>query len=207
LLVSALRAGVLRAGLATLCAAVLTTACAAGEQAQTAQEQPTLDGTLGKIHNIRLNGVAFHAPSGGPSYPAGADVPMSVFITNSGTSSDSLTNVTSTAFSGWSIESSSSLATSTSGSSASASQSPEKIAAGTSLSLGLRNLNPDGTGSPQTLVMTGLAKKAAPLWPGGSIKVTFTFAKAGQTTLIVPVELSDVPNQKTVPPIPGADEG
>ena len=38
-------------------------------------------------------------------------------------------------------------------------------------------------------MLKGLASNIAPLTPGMSVKVTFTFANAGQATLTVPVHL------------------
>jgi copper(I)-binding protein len=200
-----LRVSALRAALVALSAAVLTAACAAGQHAQTAEEKPTIDGTQGSVGAIQLESVALHTPPNS-SYPAGASVPMSVYIANTGNTADTLTNVTSTAFTGWGVVASSSGQTSSAAASpatsaaGSAPGTPQRIGAGGALSLGLQKLTSNGTGSPQTLVLQGLASKSAPLYPGSAVKITFTFAKAGQTTLTVPVQLSVTPNQQTLAP-------
>jgi copper(I)-binding protein len=43
--------------------------------------------------------------------------------------------------------------------------------------------------------------KNGPLFPGESVPVTFTFAKAGQITLRVPVQLSVAPHNSIVPSV------
>jgi hypothetical protein len=197
-----------RAALVALSAAALTAACAAGQHAATSVEKPTLDGTQGRVGSILLEGVALHAPTD-RYYPGGADVPLAVYIVNNGRSSDSLTNVTSTAFTrGWGVVDtttpsgapSSPARTSASGSPGAASAgTPQQIGSGAALGLGLRNLAPGGVASPRTLVLKGLATNSAPLFPGTTVKITFSFAKAGQTTLTVPVALTTTPNTATLP--------
>jgi periplasmic copper chaperone A len=189
----------LRAGLVALSAVFLTAACAAGQQAQTSNERPSLDGTQGSVGAIQLEDVALHAPTG-TSYSAGDSVPMSVYINNNAESADTLTGVTSSAFTGWDVVSTPSVQVSAAPGAAAATGSPQQIGAGAAVGLGLENLTAEGTGSAETLVLTGLAKKDAPLTPGMAVKITFTFAKAGQTTLTVPVQLSSNPKHQTLRP-------
>jgi hypothetical protein len=201
----------LRAALVALSAAVLTAACAAGQQAQTGREKPTIDGTEGSVGNIKLVNVSLHTPTG-TSYAAGANVPMTVYIANSGASDDTLTDVTSTEFpGGWQVVSTSSLTGDASTPAASPSPSSSgaasggaslPIAAGSAVGLGISGLNTGDGKSKQTLVLEGLAKQGAPLTPGMAVKITFTFANAGQTTLTVPVQLSTTPNEQTLPASP-----
>ena len=195
-----MRVTALRAALTVLAAAALTAACAAGQQAQTSNENPSLDGTSGSVGSIRLGGVALHTPTPpATSYPAGATVPMSVHIANSGNTPDTLTNVSSPAFQGWDVVPTPAVQVAGAGAAA-ATGAPQRIAAGGAVSLGLKDLTPSGTGSPETLVLHGLANSAAPLYPGQAVRITFTFAKAGQTTLTVPVQLSEKPNEQTLRP-------
>jgi copper(I)-binding protein len=191
----------LRAALVALSAAFLTAACAAGQDAQTANEKPSLDGTQGSVGSIQLEGVALHSPPGS-SYPASSNVPMSVYIANNGQSADTLTSVTSTAFSGWDVVATPSVQVSAAAGAtpAPASGSPQQIGPGAALGFGLTDLTATGTGSATTLVMMGLAKTSAPLYPGMAVKITFTFAKAGQTTLTVPIHLSVNPPLQTLRP-------
>jgi hypothetical protein len=151
---------------------------------------------------MRLEGVAIHTPEKG-SYPAAADVPMSIYLANTGDNADELTNVTSPAFpGGWDVVSTPSLGSSAAPASggATSSGSPQRIAPGDAVGLGLQDLSPNGTGSASTLVLKGLAAKNAPLYPGMAVKITFTFRDAGQTTLTVPVQLPKEPNEQTLRP-------
>lgn len=190
----------LRAALVAVSAAVLTAACAAGQQAQTAQERPSIDGTTGVIGQLQLEGVALHAPTGIRAYPAGSAVAMKLYIVNNGQSGDTLTNVTSSAFTGWQVVSTPAVPAATATGGGSESGTPQQIGPGAAIGLGLTNLTPGGTGSAETLVLTGLKTSSAPLYPGSAVPVTFTFANAGQTTLTVPVQVSAQPNSQTLAP-------
>lgn len=175
-------------------ALLLTASCAAGQHAATAEIVPAIDGTSGIVGALRLEGVAIHAP-GGASYAAGSNAELAIVIANGGNSDDTLTNVASPAFSGWGI-----VATTAATSAAIPSGgTPTVIPAGTSLSLGLKNLGTASPNSPKTLILTSLAKNSSPLFPGASVKITYTFAKAGAKTLTVPVQLATVANEASVP--------
>ncbi|HET6876574.1 MAG TPA: hypothetical protein VFH38_03510 [Jatrophihabitans sp.] len=92
-------AGRLRIGLA-VAAALLASACAAGQQAQTADEKPTLDGTNADVGAIALRAIAIEAPTQ-VSYKPGDDAPISIVLVNSSSKPDTLTSVRSSAASGW----------------------------------------------------------------------------------------------------------
>lgn len=83
-----------------IAALATTSACAAGQHAQTAEESPTVDGTAGIIGALHLNEVAIKAPTGGPSYPAGSAVQVQAAIVNTGTGTDQLVGVSATGASG-----------------------------------------------------------------------------------------------------------
>ena len=68
----------------------LTSACAAGQIAQTANQKPTLDGTEANVGNIGLRGLAIVAP-GATFYPVGSNARVRVVIVNSGATGDRLT--------------------------------------------------------------------------------------------------------------------
>jgi len=190
---------------AAVVVAVLSAACAAGQHAATAEEKPTLDGTQGQVGKMQLEGVAFRAPTPGNSYPAGASVPLAAYIVNNGQTADKLVRVSSSEFpGGWNVVSTPSLLPGPSGAASSAPRtgttngSPVKIGSGLAVGYGLQNLSPSGAGSPESIVLLGY-KGPDPLFPGMSIKVTFSFANAGDTTLTVPVGLTDAPNGQTLP--------
>jgi copper(I)-binding protein len=189
-----LRVSGFRAALVALGAAVLTAACAAGQQAQTAEEKSSVDATQGGVGKIQLVGVAMRAPSG-TSYASGSSVPLIAYIVNNGQTSDQLVKIASTAFKGWSVVPSKSVTTATSGATTAAGPA-QTIGAGSALGFGLQNLTPSGAGSPKTIMLSGLAMR---LYPGSSIKITFSFANAGDATLTVPVQEGNAPNGQTLP--------
>ena len=137
-------------------------------------------------------------PRPAASYPSGSTVPLSVYIANNGTTPDKLVNVQSSAFSGgWSVVPGASLdsgsASTSTASSTSGSGGPQTIGPNQAVGFGMQNLTPSGSGSPKAIVLRGLTQQSAPLFPGTAVKVTFTFANAGQTTLTVPVKISTDP--------------
>lgn len=180
------------AGAIVAAGAVMASAsCAAGQNAATSEEVSSVDAASATVGNMQLAGVAIQAPSGS-SYAAGSSAALSLTIVNNGASADTLADVTSPAFSSWGIVNTSAVAAATTR------PTPTQIPPGTSLRLGLRNLGSSSSNSLQTLVLTSLAKKSSPLFPGGSVSITFRFTKAGATTLTVPVQLSTTPNDATV---------
>jgi copper(I)-binding protein len=84
-------------------AALLTSACAAGQQAATSNEKPTLDGANAAVADINLRGVLVEAPTGVDSthYPVGSDAELKVVIVNNGRNTDHLVSVSSPAFGDW----------------------------------------------------------------------------------------------------------
>lgn len=91
-----------RLGLGVLIAATLfTSACAAGQQAQTADQKPTLDGTEASVGDLKLRGLVIEAPKSATSYAAGSNVPVKLVLVNTGQRSDTLTSITSSAIAGW----------------------------------------------------------------------------------------------------------
>ncbi len=173
-------------GIAVLAMAALVSSCAAGMKAPTAEVKPALDATTAEIGDIQLATVALHAPSGA-AYESGQSAQLTMVIVNNGRRSDTLVSVTTPAFAGWGI-----VPTADATNAAATGAAGVTIAAGSAVQLGLQNLGttPDGA-SAQTLVLRSLTAGASPLYPGSSIKITFGFARAGSTTVTVPVQLSD----------------
>ena len=192
---------------AAVVAAALSAGCAAGKQAQTAYEKPSVDAAQGAVGNILLESVALHAPDGS-SYAKGATVPLTVYIANNGTTADTLTGITSTNFPGGYTVSSTAGASSAapsggaaSTSSGSASPKTVQIGAGEAVGFGLQNLGTGSGSSAQSIQLSKLTPPsgAAALYPGEAVQITFTFAKAGQTTLNVPVQVTTKPNEQYLP--------
>ena len=188
-----------RVGLGVAVAAALaTSACAAGQQASTANERPTIDGVDGTVGAINLRGLNIEAPSAGSvSYPVGSDVAVKLVIVNNGQQPDQLKSITSAAFSGWHAYASTDQAEAViAESSPSATTTPTttptgsvKIAPGTRKSWG----TPEAKGA---LLLLGTTRV---LHPGTAVRITFTFAQAGSVTLAVPIALSGSPNTSPIP--------
>jgi copper(I)-binding protein len=181
-----------RAGIAVAAiAALLTSACAAGQQAETAEESPTLDGTNADVGKIALRGLAIESPHG-IAYQPGSSATVKIVIVNRGSSTDRLTSITSPAASGWAAYGGA--AASSSASSGPAAEvlkplSAVAITPGDRVSYG----TPDATG---TLLLTQV-KQA--IRPGTQISMTFTFADAGSVKVTVPVQLSTNPPTAVLP--------
>lgn len=191
-------------------AALGLTSCAAGQYAATAVVKPAIAGTSGAVGSMELQNVSIQAPnvsgrdSGTKYYTAGDNAPMALTVTNVGHAADTLTAVTSPAFTSWTIVGTGSSASASAGAGA-ASGSPtpvQNIAPNERVGLGLSNLGVGSGTSPQTLVLTGLTASAGNLYPGASVDVTFTFSSAGSITLHVPVDLSSTPTSGSVSPLP-----
>jgi hypothetical protein len=206
-----------RAGLTVtlIGAALVTSACANGQEAQTAQEKPTLDGTNTTAGNMVLRGLVIESPPTG-KYSSGDDPLLRVVIVNKSGSADTLTGISGSAFSSWGSFAStdeanafiagqqrgaggaSSSASGTTASSAPTTTAPlplgeqkVPIAPGTSYASGQAS-------SPGVLLLEDL--KLSSLYPAQSVTLKFTFDKSGSVSVRVPVALSSTPGSETVPP-------
>lgn len=180
-------------GLLALCATLLTSACAAGQLAQTANEVPAIDGTSGGVGALQLHAVAIKSPAGATAYSAGDAAELQLVIVNTGHNDDTLASVSTPAASAFHVfasaaeasaanspsASSSASASGSASSSATASAVSLVVPAGRTLSLGVVETDP--------VLLLRLSKT---LFPGPSVAITFTFAKAGAVTIAVPVQLS-----------------
>lgn len=200
-----------RIGIALLavCATALTS-CAAGQYAQTAYQTPAIDGLAkAKVGSLELRGVAVLTPPNGISYAEGDDAQVTLAIVNVGQTDDTLTSVSTPAADGYTIEAQASGAASDSAapsSTASSGAAPSGSASGAS-SIAIPPGQSVTFSSPvadNKLVLTGLKQK---VFPGTSIQITFTFAKAGAITATVPVQLSEDTGSSTIPAETGSAGG
>lgn len=160
-------------------AVVLTAGCAAGQIAQTAEEQPAVPGAQASVGPIQLHNITVAYPSGGV-YDAGSTARLNFVITNTGLKADHLVSV-----------SSGSARTVQIVPKKSGTVAPQGGTAAATLKIGPQaNLRVFGPG-PKVL-MVGLVR---PLRSSQQTTVTFRFAKAGQVRVGVPV----APSAKTLP--------
>jgi periplasmic copper chaperone A len=181
-------------------AALLTSACAAGQQAQTADERPTIDGTNVTVGDVKLQALAVAAPTTPKGYPAGSNVNLTVTIVNTGTTQDTLTSISSPSAKAWGYFPSGVASTATSTVSG---RHSIPLLPGRRTSFGLY-------GSTATLSLIGVTgPSGGPLFPAGQIKLTFTFAHSGTGTALVPVQITPngYENAQTVPPLPSDSDG
>jgi copper(I)-binding protein len=90
-------------GLVAVCAALLTSACATGQEAQTANIVPAIDATNGTVGDLQLNDVSIKPPPNGPSYQLGDAAQLQLVIVNNGHVADTLQSVSSPAASGYQV--------------------------------------------------------------------------------------------------------
>jgi copper(I)-binding protein len=212
---------------AAVAASLLTSACAAGRHAQTAQERATLDGTYASVGSIDLRGLAIAAPSG-PSYPAGSAVTVKLVLINSSTGrsakSDTLVGISSPAFNGWAAYPTIAAAqAATSGpTSAASSSSSGNVATsppatqGESISAAPSVSTTPSAGGPVTSVPIGPGQRISwgvpeatgalvltgakrAIYPGSTIPITFSFTDAGAVTVAVPVQITSSPATSVLP--------
>jgi len=204
---------------------LLVTGCAAGQQAQTIEQTPSIDGVQAEVGDIAIRAAGIAAPESGASYPKGSDAPLRMVIINRGATTDKLVSVTSTMAGGATFSAGSSSSSAGSGETASSASdsssaspsasdsSPAATASGapssssspaenTPIELAGRQAVQIGTGSGgPTVMLTGLTTD---LFPSQPVPVTLTFQSGASVTLTVAVRLtSEVPTAPTVSNVAG----
>ena len=157
-------------------AGLLAVGCSAGQQAQTATEQPTIDRTNVNVGNLSLLDMALAYPSSG-RYARGADARLDMVIANNDlVTADALVAVRTDAAERVVVSPTSEV----------------KIPADSAVSF--RSSRPSVT-------LVGLTRS---MWPAEDVKVTFLFARAGAVTATVPVAapVNPVPPAPTRSPAP-----
>jgi len=225
-----------RVGLAAaVVAALLTSACAAGQYAQSATEQESIDGTKAEVGQMTLGGLAVEAPDNGVSYEPGSAARVKVVIVNSGQQADKLTSITGSSITGWgafanAADASAYAAAQAAAGAPSSDGAPSSGSAAASGSAAPSGSSAAGGPQPQSSVEVGphsrvqfgsdQAEGAAPnrvlllnglkstLHSGMTIELTFTFERAGTVTARVPVQLSKDAQTSVIPgPSATGEEG
>lgn len=138
--------------------ALAVSGCAAGQISQTAQEVAAIDGGNATVGQIGVRNVLFEAPAAA-NYGPGSTVPVSLVISNNGTSQDTLTAVSTPIGASVAIRNS-------------------------KISLPAQHNVTVGSTGTNAISVKGLT---ASLCFGTSVPVTFTFAEAGTVTVNVPI--------------------
>jgi copper(I)-binding protein len=188
--------------------ALLSSACAIGQHAATATDRPAIDGTTVQTGLLKLDDISIQAPdittrsTGKAFYAPGDNAPMTLVIDNNGHTADVLTGVTGASTS-WSVVATAKASDKTA---VAAGATSVTIPPGGSVSLGLSGLGVGSGVSPQTLVLQSLTGPAD-VYPGSDVPLTFTFKNSPTVTVEVPVQLTSVPNDISIPaPASGAGD-
>ena len=148
---------------AVLLSAALLSACGTGLEAQTYKPRTPHDSTSATLGKIALRGLAVDPPAEGESLTAGGHAVVTGVLVNTGTEDDALVDASSDAAATVALETADQQGT------------VPIPAAGTS-------------GTAWSLVLDGLK---ADLQPGRYVTLTLVFAKAGRTTVQVPIRTTD----------------
>lgn len=208
---------VLGAGVSALGAALVLAGCGAGQITQTDTQQPAVNGTYAQVKTIVLRNAAVQYPAQGPGYAAGSPAPLTLTVINQGQQDDKLVSVTSEGASGpaqisgdTAIVAGHSLVIGPADAveqgappqSESANSTPasdaNQPASGAPSSAPSSSAPNSASNAPQTGESGGAASQLGsgkvvlpglkqPLWPGATIKVTFTFQNAGPIVVELPV--------------------
>jgi copper(I)-binding protein len=207
-------------GLVAVLVTLLTSACATGQHAQTADEVPAIDATSGSVGSLQLHEVAIKTPPGS-SYAAGDAAVLQLVVVNTGHDTDTLQTVTTPGAAGFQVFASAADASSAASPSSSSAADTSSAASPSSSSAADTSSAASSSSSSAASGSTSAASTAAPapgaldvaagqalslsvtgtdrvlvlrltktLFPASSLQVTFTFAKAGSVTLTVPTQIS-----------------
>lgn len=146
-------------------AALLLSGCAAGQVSQTAQQVVAIDGGNATAGHIGVRNVLVATPPAA-NYPQGSSAALSMVVSNDGLDTDSLIGISTPA-------------------AESVALSAQKISLPAQSNVTLAD------GGAATATLTGFTKAFC---YGQSIPLTFSFEKAGQLTVNVPIE---TPNERT----------
>jgi len=144
--------------LATTTALALS-GCASGQISQTADQVAAIDGANGSVGPIGVRDVLL-APTEDNSWPAGSDIPVRLWLTNSAVTADTLSSASSPGAASVTVD----------GDGKVGAQSRVRVDEDTEL----------------TVTVTGLKDE---LQTGHSLPVTFVFTTAGSITVNVPIEM------------------
>jgi len=192
--------------------ALLATACGSGQVAQTATQVITAEGANAQRGGVAVRGVLIPTPARG-SYQAGEPAPLYLAISTEEGTSDTLIAVTSHAAASVALIRSPFGATPPAAAAApSSSASPSSLPAATpAASPAVPSASPGGEEAGLKIgdgALVVLARGAsylelqdltADLKPGDTVSVTFSFARAGDITIDVPVATPDTPGTRLKP--------
>jgi len=176
------------------------TACSAGQVNQTSTQVRDKVGPVAQVGGLVLRGVQLAYPTDG-SYSAGDDAQLQMGIVNTGSQDDALIDISGTGFAQVRVTGSASGSVLAPSGTATATTPPSAPATASNGSRALNIRIPAnssvflGENAP-TVTLVSLAQD---LTPAQTLDLTFTFRKAGDVTMAVPVAVpsSNVPQTST----------
>lgn len=175
-------------------AVVALSGCATGQQAETSEQTAAIFGANGDAKHMAIRNATLTFPDGEPHYPKGSTAPVDVVLINEAKQQDRLVKVSSSYAASAEISGKSVIPGGTRlySDGVRAGQSPDQPAAALAEGAGPADPKPVGpVQRPQVdISLVGLTQD---IRPGVTIPVTFTFARAGSTTVYVPIGPSGEP--------------
>jgi copper(I)-binding protein len=183
---------------------LLVTGCAAGQNAQTVEQTPSIDGVQAEAGNIAIRAAGIAAPTSGPSYSKGSQAQLRMVIINRGATADKLVSVTSPAAGGVQFTPGSSSSSGASGqasgsagdssaanaSPSASSSSPAASASGSASATG----SPSASGTASATGSSGAAQNT-PIEVGGRQAVQIGIGSGGPTVTLTGLTTELFPSQ------------
>jgi copper(I)-binding protein len=179
---------------------LVITACSAGQVNQTSTQLRDKVGPAVQVGDLELRGIQLAYPTAG-SYSAGDNAVLQMGIVNSGSEDDALTGIQGTGFAEVRVTGASSGTVVASPSAGAATTTPPAPATSSGGGRALDITIPAGSAvflgeNAPTVTLVSLSQD---LTPAQSMELTFTFERAGDVTVDVPVAVpaSNVPQTST----------
>lgn len=175
-------------------AVVALSGCATGQQAETSEQTAAIYGANGNVKHMAVRNATLTFPDGEPYYPKGSTAPVDVVLINEAMQQDRLVEVSSSYAASAKISGKTTIPGGTRLYSDGVRAGQSSDYKPTSLSEGAGPADPKPVGPVQrpqvNISLVGLTQN---IRPGVTIPVTFTFARAGSTTVYVPIGPSGEP--------------
>ena len=184
--------------------ALLTSACAAGQEASTANEKNTIDGVNADVGPIHIRGMVIDAPT--LLYKKNDSATVKVVLVNTSAKPDQLTSLTSPAITDWGTFNTAAAADAVL---AANSSRPDKSHGPLPLPTRQVYIPAGGRayyGTPESSRAMVFLSFSRDIYPGTTIPVTLQFVQAGSITISVPIALANSVNTSPIAP-PSPIEG
>jgi copper(I)-binding protein len=161
------------------------TACSAGQVNQTSSQLRDKGGPMAQVGGLELRQVQLAYPTDG-SYAPGDDAELQMTIINNGSEDDALTGIDGTSFDRVRVTGSSSgTVAPTTSAAATTTSAPASSAGGRALDISIPADSTVFLGqNAETVTLVSLGQE---LTPAQTVELTFTFERAGDVTMQVPV--------------------